>query len=82
MRPSGTYYILHEWVIGLRNDLFVQLLPLLRRTFATFTAPERRQMGERARGTSSSSVVRADTTIDEDRADRVLPLAMRLLGLA
>ncbi|NJN47982.1 MAG: hypothetical protein HC808_17580 [Candidatus Competibacteraceae bacterium] len=76
------WHILHEWVIGLRGDLFVQLLPLLRRTFATFAAPERRQMGERVRGTSSSSIGTVDTAIDQDRADRVLPLAMRLLGLA
>ncbi|MEZ5583059.1 MAG: DUF5682 family protein [Candidatus Competibacteraceae bacterium] len=74
--------ILHEWVIGLRDEVFVQLLPLLRRTFATFAAPERRQMGERVRGTSPSSVGSVDTAIDQDRADRVLPLTMRLLGLA
>jgi hypothetical protein len=76
------WQILHEWVIGLRDDVFVQLLPLLRRTFATFAAPERRQMGERVRGASPSGMGPMDMAIDQDRADRVLPLAMRLLGLA
>ncbi|MFI6322504.1 DUF5682 family protein [Nonomuraea sp. NPDC050556] len=37
------------WLSGLSAEQFVEVLPLLRRTFATFAAPERRAIGERLR---------------------------------
>jgi hypothetical protein len=39
--------VLDAWVCGLDEDRFTNQLPLLRRTFATFEAGERRQIGER-----------------------------------
>jgi hypothetical protein len=39
--------LIDDWITGLEADRFDQVLPLLRRTFATFTAPERRTIGER-----------------------------------
>ncbi len=38
--------VLDNWVSHLPSDTFTALLPLLRRTFSTFSAPERRQIGE------------------------------------
>ena len=59
------------------------MLPLIRRTFATFAAPERRQMGERARrGPSTPSGVAVSTSFDLDRAESVLPLISMLLGVS
>jgi hypothetical protein len=40
--------IVNGWLLSLRPDTFTELLPLLRRTVSTFTAPERRELGERA----------------------------------
>jgi len=78
---------LDEWVTELPNDGFTALAPLLRRTFSTFTSPERRRIGERARrgmaGVSRAAVSHQTRVEDFDktRAESVLPLAAQLLGL-
>jgi len=74
--------ILDDWVAGLRGDTFIELLPLLRRTFSTFPAPERRQIGERL--VAIHSTASGNDGVDEldvDRAATVLPLLGRLLGV-
>jgi hypothetical protein len=72
--------LIDAWVAGLPAETFDDLLPLLRRTFANFPKPERRQIGElAARGTSRRETVAAD--YDEARAARVLPLVRTILGL-
>jgi len=78
---------LDEWLSALPGDGFPALLALLRRTFSTFTSPERRQIGERARR-GMASVSRAaigaqprPEDFDQARAEAVLPLVARLLGL-
>ncbi|MBX0329745.1 hypothetical protein K2Z83_18905 [Oscillochloris sp. ZM17-4] len=76
--------ILDGWVASLTPDLFLQTLPLIRRTFATFAPAERRQMGERARRGAASgpaSPRATDDDIDAARAEAVLPLVGRLLGV-
>ena len=76
------WQILNGWVGSVKSEIFPQLLPLLRRTFSTFTAPERSQIGALARrGSSSRSTTITSDTIDEDRARKVLPLVAQLLGL-
>jgi hypothetical protein len=74
------WVLLDEWVKNLRPEQFDQLLPLLRRTFATFHAPDRKRIGERAK---QKEVVAAPTTleIDPQRAARVLPVFKQLLGI-
>jgi hypothetical protein len=77
---------LDEWVTSFPKDSFTALTPLLRRTFSTFTSPERRQIGERARHgmTSPSRAAIGDRTgegFDKTRGEAVLPLAAKLLGL-
>jgi len=75
---------LDEWVSLLPAGVFPQLLPLLRRTFSTFAPAERRQMGERVRsGAARPKAISAlASDFNPERADRVLPLAARLLGVA
>ncbi len=77
--------LLDGWITQLPGELFVTLLPLLRRTFSTFTVAERRQMGERAKAGSARSsrltpdLVAAD--FDAARAAYALPLLFQLLGI-
>ncbi len=71
---------LDAWVTGLNAEDFVAALPLLRRTFSAFSAPERRQMGERVVG-GRRAARDGDISIDSTRADAVLPLIAQLLGL-
>ena len=84
LHDATLWSVLDGWVSGLTGDAFTALLPLLRRTFATFSAPERRQMGERAKqgpAVSVSAPGNVSDRFDPERAAAVLPLAARLLGL-
>ena len=91
LRESGSILIyddqlwgvIDEWVTTLPGDLFQKLLPLLRRTFATFSPYDRQQIAERAR---KGQVRSADGDpalegFDAERAASVLPLVRQLLGL-
>jgi hypothetical protein len=89
LRGSGLLLLYHEtllsvldsWLASLNEEIFVQLLPILRRTFSTFEAPERRKIGERLKGgTTVSATTRTETEIDEARAGKVMPLLEMILG--
>jgi hypothetical protein len=71
--------ILDEWLAGLTAEQFIETLPLLRRTFSRFSAPERRQLGERAAGGAGPREVSSD--LDQERAARPLPLLRAILGI-
>jgi hypothetical protein len=75
--------IVDEWATGVDAELFDHLLPLLRRTFAEFTATERRDIGLRVRridrGEGASGVRADDGTLDHDRAALVVPKILELL---
>jgi hypothetical protein len=78
------WQILDDWVRSVRSETFPQLLPLLRRTFSTFSAPERSQIGALARrgaGGKSTRATASSTSLDEERARKVLPLVAQILGL-
>jgi hypothetical protein len=46
--------LIDQWLGGLDGERFEEVLPLLRRTFSTFTAPERRTIGERIKAENES----------------------------
>ncbi|MCP5426512.1 MAG: hypothetical protein H6970_15815 [Gammaproteobacteria bacterium] len=83
LHHEGLWRILDHWVMNLREDAFLPLLPLIRRTFATFSAAERRQMGARLQqGPQQLLDSRNDVDdFEETRGNGVLPLVMQLLGL-
>jgi hypothetical protein len=72
--------LIDEWLVGIPADTFVEVLPLLRRTFGGFPAPERRAIGERVRSSGAHQSDRTDTPLDDERAARVLPTVALLLG--
>ncbi len=72
-----------HWVRELHPDAFTQVLPLLRRTFSTFSVPERRQMAERVKSGNTGTGRREAATLegfDQERAEAVLPLLAMILG--
>jgi hypothetical protein len=78
--------VIDEWLVTLSTETFTQLLPLLRRTFSTFSRPERKQMGEKVKQGAGSRTQEAgsDTQgsdFDVERAEKALLLVMKLLGL-
>jgi hypothetical protein len=76
--------ILNSWVIGLNDDLFIQLLPLLRRSFSSFTTAERRKIGEKAKnGTDATNISStSDMNFYSERAVKSIPVVMQLLGFS
>lgn len=78
--------IIDDWLVNLPGDLLPHLLPLLRRTFSSFTRPERQKIGERVRkGKTGGNALQAENETDHfdpALARSVLPLIARLLGLA
>jgi hypothetical protein len=75
------WHIVNGWLLAQPDDMFTELLPLLRRTVATFSPPERRALGERAAHAGGAAVdAVAATTVDMDRARRVLPILHTLFG--
>ena len=89
LRDSGTI-LLHDqdlfdtidrWVTEMPQDAFDNVLPLLRRTIATFSVPERRSIGERILAGRRERGSTAAAGIDEARADLVMPILARILGV-
>ncbi|GJE26463.1 DUF5682 family protein [Methylobacterium organophilum] len=74
--------VLDDWLTGLDEALFVELLPLVRRTFATIAPAERRAIGEALRrpGGAVPEAGPPGYVFDAERAARVLPILHRLLG--
>jgi len=77
------WHAIHGWVLSLPAETFTELLPLLRRTFGSFAAPERRQLAERASAGAAGAVASshaATQAIDLGRARRVLPIVATIFG--
>lgn len=74
--------VVDRWASGVDSSVFDRLLPLLRRTFATFAPAERRGIGEQLarlkRGDRRPAGL--DTDLDHERAARVLPRILEILG--
>ncbi|MEJ7765840.1 MAG: DUF5682 family protein [Acidimicrobiales bacterium] len=75
--------VIDRWVSLLPEERFTEVLPLLRRTFATFATPERRALGDRAAAGRRLHTVAAEPEedLDQARADLVVPTLRKLLGL-
>lgn len=69
------------WLGSLGEDDFIRELPLLRRAFAAFSTPERRQLGERVNRSTVASPLTSPSDWDTARAEQVLPLLHQLLGI-
>jgi hypothetical protein len=75
--------LLNDWVGQVNPEHFVQVLPLLRRTFAEFSSAERRQIGERLASSNGGSV---ETTMqshefDAASAKRIIPVLQRIWNI-
>ncbi|MUL43351.1 hypothetical protein FZ103_19630 [Streptomonospora sp. PA3] len=76
--------VIDRWLGGLAGDAFTQVLPLLRRTFGAFAAPERRAIGDSARalgGPGGPGAAAGAEPVDARRAAPAVATAAALLGL-
>jgi hypothetical protein len=79
LHDTALFGVLDSWLAGLDAAAFTAITPLLRRTVGTFPAPERRALGERARGVRRTAT--AVSGFDESAADAVLPVLAAILGI-
>ncbi|MGW7482880.1 DUF5682 family protein [Nonomuraea muscovyensis] len=68
------------WLTGLPADRFTEVLPLLRRTFGGFAAPERRAIGERVRAAGPHGRRDEGPDVDERRAAAAVGTVLAILG--
>lgn len=93
LRASGSVLLLDDnlwqlvnsWLCGLSDEKFIELLPMIRRTFSNFTTAERRKLGEKAKGfelngADTRTTMEGNSCNDGD-ASKVLPLLGTLLGI-
>jgi len=86
LNQDGPWRALDAWLRALDPDIFTAALPLLRRAFSGFEAPERRKMGEKVAflGTEGGKGGGGDAgapDLDPQRVALVLPVLARILGL-
>jgi len=78
---NNLWNVVNNWVEQLDEKVFMELLPLLRRTFANYTKPERRKLGEKAKqGTVNAATTQLDTGIDNERAAKGIETVMKMMG--
>ncbi|MER5355100.1 DUF5682 family protein [Kitasatospora sp. NPDC002551] len=77
--------LLDGWLTGVPAEVFTDVLPLLRRTFATLEAGVRHTVGSRVAagplGPGSAEPAGEGVELDRVRADAALPVVALLLGL-
>ena len=71
--------VVDAWVAGVRTEAFDDLLPLLRRTFSEFSAPERRVIGEQV-SRAPAAVASTEPAWDLVAAAAALAAASRILS--
>lgn len=81
LHDQQLWAMVDDWLGTLVEEHFMRVLPLLRRAFAAFSAPERRQLGERAHRPVSATAANTLPDWDAARAERALPLLRQLLGV-
>lgn len=83
VHQPALWRILDEWIDDLSmTPTFQEVLPLLRRTFAEFSGPERQKMMVLARNQQQEiQIQKEEKVFNQERAQQVLPVAKLLLGI-
>ena len=83
LHDQRLWQLLDQWLISLESTQFMNILPLIRRTFASFNESTRQQLNQRVRNLQSDAPNQPMTAQEFDvaQADKVLPLVAQLLGL-
>ncbi|AFR29085.1 DUF5682 family protein [Arthrobacter sp. Rue61a] len=72
--------IVDDWVDGVDDDVFEDVLPLVRRTFSAFSRPERREIGEQLSRVGSTALTAESTSADLAAAGPALRAMAKILG--
>ncbi|WP_308126168.1 DUF5682 family protein [Nonomuraea ceibae] len=72
--------LVDAWLSGLGDQQFVEVLPLLRRTFGGFAVPERRAIGERVRSAGAPGGPEGERELNAERAAAAATTVLAILG--
>ena len=75
------WQLVDSWITEVEGAHFADVLPLLRRTFSSFSRSARQQIHERVRATEDALPTALPAEFNQERADAVLPLVKMLLGV-
>lgn len=84
IHDARIWQVVDGWLTGLRDETFIQLLPLVRRAFADFAPGERRMMGEKVKqGEQRVHRVngQAEEAFDHAAGMAALPVILQILGM-
>lgn len=78
--------LIYRWVAQIQEDVFMELLPILRRTFSKFEYAERRQIGEKAKDGEISpdetiNILTQSEFFSTENAEKSLQTLTMLLGI-
>ncbi|MFC6087400.1 DUF5682 family protein [Sphaerisporangium aureirubrum] len=79
VHDSTLFALVDTWLSGLSPEAFIDVLPLLRRTFGAFPAPERRAVGGRVTATGTARAAVPET--DDPRAAPAVRTVFEILGV-
>lgn len=80
LRYNAFWTLFNQWLNEIPDDYFIEILPLLRRTFATFDPQIRKKLGDKVRRSVSPAEVIPAAPLDAARALLPLPLLGIILG--
>ncbi|WP_293306452.1 DUF5682 family protein [Pedobacter sp. UBA5917] len=73
--------ILNNWLSGISAEVFIEVVPLLRRTFAAYNPSEKNSIAQKVKQAPSSGKKAVQTEeLDVERAEMVLPIIEKILG--
>ena len=79
LHDSVLWQLIDDWISAVETHAFIEVLPLLSRTFSSFNQNVRQQITERVKQGEMSQTL-APREFDKARAEQVLPLIAKLLG--
>lgn len=79
---NNFWEIVNSWLESLDEKQFMELLPILRRTFSKYSAIEKRKLGEKAKNYNPENKEKNfKTNKKSEQAIKVIPLIESLLGI-
>jgi hypothetical protein len=81
LHNHALWNLLDEWVDELNEEVFMEVLAVLRRTFSKFTGPERERMMNLVKQGRVEVQPTEATNLDDERGAAVLPTVKLLLGI-
>ena len=81
---DNLWNLVNNWICAQEQNTFLELLPILKRTFSEFSSAERRKLGEKAKASGTEGVPLQSPAVlshNEEEASQVIPVVCRLLGI-